>query len=60
MSISNIYLLELVGGVKGRTELPDYVQKYMKGEIVMDDFITHKFKFEDINKSFDAIVSGDW
>ena len=26
------------GGVKGRTELPEYVEKYMKGEITIDPF----------------------
>ncbi|MCH4565609.1 S-(hydroxymethyl)glutathione dehydrogenase/class III alcohol dehydrogenase, partial [Halomonas sp. EGI 63088] len=29
------------GGVKGRTELPGYVKRYMDGEINIDDFITH-------------------
>jgi len=47
------------GGVKGRSQLPGYVDRYMKGEIEIDSFITHKFKFDDINKSFDALFSGD-
>ncbi|HNR61609.1 MAG TPA: S-(hydroxymethyl)glutathione dehydrogenase/class III alcohol dehydrogenase, partial [Thauera sp.] len=29
------------GGVKGRTELPSYVQKAQRGEIPLDTFITH-------------------
>ncbi len=28
------------GGVKGRTELPDYVERYLKGEFELDTFIT--------------------
>lgn len=47
------------GGCKGRTELPKYVEKYMKGELEIDSFITHRFKFDDINKSFEALHSGD-
>ncbi|PJG58046.1 S-(hydroxymethyl)glutathione dehydrogenase/class III alcohol dehydrogenase, partial [Aeromonas cavernicola] len=29
------------GGVRGRSELPSYVQRYMQGEFRLDDFITH-------------------
>ena len=39
--------------------LPDYVSKYMKGELKVDELITHKFDFDDINQSFDALHSGD-
>merc|ERR1711965_177002 len=34
------------GGVKGRTQLPDYVDRYMKGELKIDEFITHNMPFE--------------
>jgi len=47
------------GGVKGRTQLPDYIEKYYKGDIKVDELITHKFDFDDINKAFDALHSGD-
>nr|WP_205626684.1 S-(hydroxymethyl)glutathione dehydrogenase/class III alcohol dehydrogenase [Thauera humireducens] len=46
------------GGVKGRTELPSYVQKAQKGEIPLDDFITHTMPLEDINKAFDLMHEG--
>jgi len=46
------------GGVKGRTELPDYVERYMKGEIKIDDFVTHTMGLEDINKAFDLMHEG--
>jgi S-(hydroxymethyl)glutathione dehydrogenase/alcohol dehydrogenase len=46
------------GGVKGRTELPSYVQKAQKGEIPLDDFITHTMPLEDINKAFDLMHGG--
>jgi S-(hydroxymethyl)glutathione dehydrogenase/alcohol dehydrogenase len=47
------------GGVKGRSQLPEYVAKYMKGEIEVDAFVTHKFKFEEINEAFHALHGGD-
>ena len=29
------------GGVKGRTELPNYVERYLQGQINIDDFVSH-------------------
>lgn len=46
------------GGVKGRSQLPGYVEQYMKGEIPMDDFITHRMGLEDINQAFDLMHEG--
>ena len=43
------------GGVKGRTELPIYVQRYLDGEFELDIFITHTMGLDDINKAFDLI-----
>lgn len=46
------------GGVKGRTELPDYVERYMNGEIKIDEFVTHEMGLEDINTAFDLLHEG--
>ncbi|WP_438501564.1 S-(hydroxymethyl)glutathione dehydrogenase/class III alcohol dehydrogenase [Nitrosococcus oceani] len=46
------------GGVKGRSELPEYVERYLKGEFKLDDFITHTMGLEDINKAFDLMHQG--
>lgn len=46
------------GGVKGRSELPGYVERYMNGEINIDDFITHDMPFEKINEAFDLLHAG--
>lgn len=47
------------GGVKGRTELPDYVERYLKGEFKLDDFITHTMPLDDINEAFDLMHKGE-
>ncbi len=47
------------GGVKGRSELPGLVQKYLEKELDIDSYITHNFKLEDINKGFDVMKSGE-
>ena len=47
------------GGVKGRSELPDYVERYLNGEFRLDDFITHTMGLDDINKSFELLHKGE-
>lgn len=47
------------GGVKGRTELPDYVERYLAGEFKLSDFITHTMPLEDINESFELMHKGE-
>ena len=46
------------GGVKGRSELPGYVDRYMNGEIELDTMVTHTMGLEDINKAFDLMHQG--
>ncbi|KAJ3078217.1 hypothetical protein HK102_004641, partial [Quaeritorhiza haematococci] len=47
------------GGVKGRTELPGLVEKYMTKELDIDSYVTHTYKLEDINKAFDVMHAGE-
>ncbi|AEB51894.1 MULTISPECIES: S-(hydroxymethyl)glutathione dehydrogenase/class III alcohol dehydrogenase [Aeromonas] len=46
------------GGVRGRSELPSYVQRYMQGEFRLDDFITHTMGLEQINEAFELMHQG--
>ena len=46
------------GGVKGRTELPSYVEKAQSGEIPLDTFITHNMPLDEINEAFDLMHEG--
>ncbi len=47
------------GGVRGRSELPGYVDNYMAGKINIDDMVTHTMGLEDINKAFDLMHAGE-
>lgn len=47
------------GGVKGRSELPGYVERYLAGEIPLQDFITHTMPLEGINDAFDLMHKGE-
>lgn len=46
------------GGVKGRTELPEYVERYLAGEFKLSDFITHTMDLLDINQAFELLHQG--
>jgi S-(hydroxymethyl)glutathione dehydrogenase/alcohol dehydrogenase len=46
------------GGLKSRDSLPDLVEKYLNKEIKVDEFITHRFKLEEINEAFDTLRQG--
>lgn len=46
------------GGVKGRTELPEYVERYLAGEFKLSDFITHTMPLEEINTAFELMKEG--
>ncbi|ASP40180.1 S-(hydroxymethyl)glutathione dehydrogenase/class III alcohol dehydrogenase [Bacterioplanes sanyensis] len=46
------------GGVKGRSELPDYVERYLAGEFKLNDFITHTMALDEINHAFDLMHEG--
>jgi S-(hydroxymethyl)glutathione dehydrogenase/alcohol dehydrogenase len=47
------------GGVKGRSQLPDYVEQYLQGDIKIDPMVTHTMGLDDINKAFDLMHDGE-
>lgn len=47
------------GGVKGRSQLPDLVQDYLKGKLKVDEFITHRKTLGEMNNAFDVMKQGD-
>ena len=46
------------GGVKGRSQLPGYVEQYLNGEIKVDEMVTHTMPLEEINRAFDLMHEG--
>jgi S-(hydroxymethyl)glutathione dehydrogenase/alcohol dehydrogenase len=47
------------GGVRGRSELPGYVDRYLNGEIKIDEMVTHTMGLEDINEAFELMHGGE-
>ena len=46
------------GGVKGRSQLPDYVERYLAGEIKIDAMVSTELPLERINEAFDLMHAG--
>jgi len=46
------------GGVRGRSELPGYVENYLNGKINIDDMVTHTMGLDEINRAFDLMHEG--
>jgi len=46
------------GGVKGRSQLPGYVDRYMAGDIKIDEMITEVLPLDEINRAFDLMHEG--
>lgn len=46
------------GGVKGRSELPGYVDEYMSKSIKIDEFVSRTMPLNSINEAFDLMHEG--
>jgi S-(hydroxymethyl)glutathione dehydrogenase/alcohol dehydrogenase len=46
------------GGVKGRSQLPGYVDQYLDGAIKVDEMVTHNLPLEEINDAFELMHEG--
>jgi S-(hydroxymethyl)glutathione dehydrogenase/alcohol dehydrogenase len=47
------------GGVKGRDQVPQLVERYLDGEIDVDAFISHRIKLTEVNKGFELMEAQD-
>ncbi|KAJ1961889.1 hypothetical protein GGI12_002987 [Dipsacomyces acuminosporus] len=47
------------GGVKGRTQMQDFVRMYEEGTLNIDDYVTHEFDQAGINKGLEAMHGAD-
>src|SRR4051812_19519501 len=47
------------GGVKGRDQVPQLVQRHLDGDIDVDPFISHRIKLDDVNHAFELMEAQD-
>jgi Zn-dependent alcohol dehydrogenase len=47
------------GGVKGRDQVPQLVQRYLDGEIDVDPFVSHRISLDEVNRGFELMEAQD-
>lgn len=47
------------GGVKGRDQVPELVELYLRGELDVDPFISHRMGLDDVNHAFGLMERQD-
>jgi S-(hydroxymethyl)glutathione dehydrogenase/alcohol dehydrogenase len=47
------------GGTRGRTNVPQLVDMYLRGELDLDGFISHRITLEEVNKGFELMEAQD-
>jgi S-(hydroxymethyl)glutathione dehydrogenase/alcohol dehydrogenase len=47
------------GGVKGRTQVPQYVERWLRGEIDVESLISHRLTLDQVNHGFELMEAQD-
>jgi S-(hydroxymethyl)glutathione dehydrogenase/alcohol dehydrogenase len=47
------------GGVKGRDQVPEYVQRWLDGEIDVDALVSHRLSLDEVNRGFELMEAQD-
>src|SRR5215207_7238107 len=47
------------GGVKGREQVPEYVERYLAGDIDVDAFLSHRISLDEVNRAFELMEAQD-
>jgi S-(hydroxymethyl)glutathione dehydrogenase / alcohol dehydrogenase len=47
------------GGVKGRDQVPEFVELYLRGDLDVDPFISHRMPLEEVNRAFELMEAHD-
>ncbi len=47
------------GGVKGRDQVPELIDRYLEGEIDVDPFISHSLSLDEVNRGFELMEAQD-
>ncbi|MEA2350039.1 MAG: S-(hydroxymethyl)glutathione dehydrogenase / alcohol dehydrogenase, partial [Thermoleophilaceae bacterium] len=47
------------GGVRGRDQVPELVERYMAGDIDVDAFISHRITLDEVNRGFELMEAQD-
>ena len=50
-----VWMGSAFGGVKGRTQVPEFVERHLKNEFWLSEYITDRMPIEDVNKALDLM-----
>ena len=47
------------GGIKGRDEVPQLVDRWLAGELDLDSFVSHRLTLDEVNRGFELLEAQD-
>ena len=47
------------GGIKGRDEVPQLVERWLAGELDVDPFLSHTLSLDEVNRGFELMEAQD-
>ena len=47
------------GGVKGRDQVPQFVERWLAGDIDVDPFVSHQLTLDEVNRGFELMEAQD-
>jgi S-(hydroxymethyl)glutathione dehydrogenase/alcohol dehydrogenase len=47
------------GGVKGRDQVPQLVERWLSGDFEVDSFVSHRLTLDDVNRGFELMEAQD-
>jgi S-(hydroxymethyl)glutathione dehydrogenase/alcohol dehydrogenase len=47
------------GGVKGRDQVPELVERWLAGELDVDPFVSHRLSLDEVNRGFELMEAQD-
>ncbi len=47
------------GGARGRTQVPELVERYLAGDLDLDGFVSHHLQLDEVNRGFELMEAQD-
>jgi len=56
--VGRVWMGSAFGGWKSVEQVPDLVNRYMEGRLMLDEFVTQEMKYNEVNEVFDLMHAG--
>jgi S-(hydroxymethyl)glutathione dehydrogenase / alcohol dehydrogenase len=47
------------GGVKGRDQVPQFVERWLAGDLDVEPFVSHRLSLDEVNRGFELMEAQD-